>query len=102
MQFEAAADVVLELNTWPVVQVVKCIVLYHPDDEPRLHADQERQLVILFDACHRSGHELLLELILPVGMISAAHTRSRSLGRRYDLGIKPDWWKLEPVLDSES
>jgi 5-dehydro-2-deoxygluconokinase len=102
LRFEAAHDVGLELNTWPAAHVVKCLVLYHPDDEMRLREEQERQLLILFDACRKSGHELLLELILPEGMASDARTRGRALSRLYDLGIKPDWWKLEPVLDPES
>jgi 5-dehydro-2-deoxygluconokinase len=102
LQFEAAADVGLELNTWPAAHVVKCLVLYHPDDEPHLRDEQERQLVILFDACRKSGHELLLELILPADMVSDARTRGRALSRLYGLGIKPDWWKLEPVLEAGS
>lgn len=102
LRFEGAPDVGLELNTWPVAHVVKCLVLYHPDDEPRLRDEQERQLVVLFDACRKSGHELLLELILPAGMTSDARTRSRALSRLYALGIMPDWWKLEPLLDPES
>jgi len=102
LQFEAGADVGLELTTWPAAHVVKCLVLYHPDDEPRLRAEQERQLVVLFDACRKSGHELLLEIILPAGLASDAHTRGRALTALYELGIKPDWWKLEPVLDSQS
>jgi 5-dehydro-2-deoxygluconokinase len=102
LQFESADDVGLELNTWPAVHVVKCLVLYHPDDEPPLRNEQERQLLILFDACRKSGHELLLELILPAEMPSDARTRGRALRRLYGLGIKPDWWKLEPQLDPES
>jgi 5-dehydro-2-deoxygluconokinase len=102
LQFEAGHDVGLELNTWPAVHVVKCLVLYHPDDEPGLREEQERQLLILFDACRKSGHELLLELILPEDMSSDARTRGRALSRLYELGIKPDWWKLEPQLDPES
>jgi 5-dehydro-2-deoxygluconokinase len=102
LQFEAGHDVGLELNTWPAAHVVKCLVLYHPDDEPGLREEQERQLLTLFDACRKSGHELLLELILPEGMSSDARTRGRALSRLYELGIKPDWWKLEPQLDPES
>jgi 5-dehydro-2-deoxygluconokinase len=102
LRFETAADVGLELNTWPADQVVKCLVTYHPDDEPELRAAQEHELVILFDACRKSRHELLLEVILPTGMPADAGTRSRALGRLYELGIKPDWWKLEPVADVET
>lgn len=102
LQFETGADVGLDLHTWPVNQVVKCLVLYHPDDEKDLRDEQERQLITLYDACRRSGHELLLELILPTGMASDAMTRARGMQRLYDLGIKPDWWKLEPVADADN
>ncbi len=97
--FESGADVGLDINTWPANHVVKCLVLYHPDDADALRAEQERQLVTLFDACRKSGHELLLELILPPDMPSDAQTRSRAMQRMYALGIRPDWWKLEPVAD---
>lgn len=100
LRFETAEDVGLELNTWPANHVVKCLVLYHPDDEVSLRLEQERQLLILFDACRKSGHELLLELILPPDMPAEETTRSRGMQRLYDLGIKPDWWKLEPVPDA--
>jgi 5-dehydro-2-deoxygluconokinase len=102
LRFEAGPDVGLELNTWPAAHVVKCLVLYHPDDEPWLRDEQERQLLTLFDACRKSRHELLLELILPEGLASDSRTRGRALSRLYELGIKPDWWKLEPLLDPES
>ncbi|ADU15204.1 bifunctional 5-dehydro-2-deoxygluconokinase/5-dehydro-2-deoxyphosphogluconate aldolase [Asticcacaulis excentricus] len=102
LQFETGADVGLDLHTWPVNQVVKCLVLYHPDDEKDLRGEQERQLITLYDACRRSGHELLLELILPAGMATDAMTRARGMQRLYDLGIKPDWWKLEPVADADT
>jgi 5-dehydro-2-deoxygluconokinase len=102
LRFETAPDVGLELNTWPADHVVKCLVTYHPDDEPELRAAQERELLTLFDACRKSRHELLLEVILPSDMPADATTRSRALGRLYELGIKPDWWKLEPLTDVRS
>ena len=102
LRFETPPDVGLELNSWPANHVVKCLVFYHPDDEAGLRAEQERQLVVLFDACRRSGHELLLELILPAGMPVDVATRGRAMQRLYDLGIKPDWWKLEPVAEAEA
>ncbi|MBW8880259.1 MAG: 5-dehydro-2-deoxygluconokinase, partial [Asticcacaulis sp.] len=100
LRFETAADVGLELNTWPANHVVKCLVLYHPDDPADLRLEQEKQLLILFDACRKSGHELLLELILPPDMPADVTTRGRAMQRLYGLGIKPDWWKLEPVADA--
>ncbi|MGZ6014162.1 MAG: 2-deoxy-5-keto-D-gluconate 6-phosphate aldolase domain-containing protein, partial [Phenylobacterium sp.] len=39
------------------------------------------------------------EIIVPAGMATDATTVARALARLYDLGIKPDWWKLEPMDD---
>ena len=45
-----------------------------------------------------SGHELLLEVIPPAQCRRRRPTRVlRAMKRLYDLGIKPDWWKLEPM-----
>ena len=58
--FESDPDVATELNTWPLNHVVKCLVLYHPDEAPDLRGRQERQLLRLFDACRKTRHELLI------------------------------------------
>ncbi|MGZ6018102.1 MAG: bifunctional 5-dehydro-2-deoxygluconokinase/5-dehydro-2-deoxyphosphogluconate aldolase [Phenylobacterium sp.] len=99
LEFECSADVATELAEWPLNQVVKVLCLYHPDDEPDLRGRQERQLLRLFDACRKTRHELLVEIIVPAGMATDATTVARALARLYDLGIKPDWWKLEPMDD---
>lgn len=99
LEFESSADVATELAEWPLNQVVKCLVFYHPDDEPDLRDRQERQLLRLADACRKTRHEFLLELILPRGMESDDKTVARAIRRLYGLGIRPDWWKLEPLTD---
>jgi len=99
LAFESSADVATELAEWPLNHVVKCLVFYHPDDEPGLREQQERQLLRLFDACRKTRHELLVEVILPRDMDSDIHTVARAIRRLYSLGIRPDWWKLEPVSD---
>lgn len=96
LEFAASADVATELVQWPLRHVVKCLVHYHPEDEPGLRERQERQLLRLFDACRKTGHELLLEVILPPGLAVTDTTVASALARLYDLGIRPDWWKLEP------
>lgn len=96
LEFESSADVGSELLTWPLNHVVKCLVLYHPDDEPDLRARQERQLLRLFDACRNTRHELLVEIIVPGGMPFDTHTAARAIARIYEIGVRPDWWKLEP------
>jgi 5-dehydro-2-deoxygluconokinase len=99
LEFECSADVATELAEWPLGQVVKVLAFYHPDDEPGLRERQERQLLRLFDACRKTRHELMVEIIAPAGMPVDARTIARALDRLYDLGIKPDWWKLEPAED---
>jgi 5-dehydro-2-deoxygluconokinase len=99
LEFESSADVATELTEWPLDHVVKCLVFYHPDDEVELRERQERQLLRLFDACRKTRHELLLELILPADMASDSHTVARGIRRLYGLGVRPDWWKLEPLTD---
>ncbi|MBI1682841.1 bifunctional 5-dehydro-2-deoxygluconokinase/5-dehydro-2-deoxyphosphogluconate aldolase [Caulobacter hibisci] len=97
--FESAPDVATELVEWPLNHVVKCLVFYHPDDESDLRERQERQLLRLFDACRKTRHELLLEVILPAGLDSDSGTVARAVRRLYAIGLKPDWWKLEPMAD---
>lgn len=101
LAFESSADVGMDVLQWPRNHVVKCLMVYHPEDEAEVRAVQERQIMVLFDACRKSGHELLLEVILPPELEADATTLSRAMTRLYDIGIMPDWWKLEPVRDPQ-
>jgi len=92
--------VATEIAEWPLNHVVKALVPYHPDDEPELRDRQDRQLLRLFDACRKTRHELLVEVIPPSGMANDATTVSRALEQIYDLGVRPDWWKLEALDDA--
>ena len=100
LEFEGSADVAVELASWPLNQVVKCLVSYHPDDPADLRGRQERQLQRLFDACRKTRHELLLEIILPPAMPADSNTMSRALSRIYALDVRPDWWKLPPSISA--
>jgi 5-dehydro-2-deoxygluconokinase len=99
LAFESSADVATELATWPYNHVVKCLAFYHPDDPPELCEQQERQLLRLQDACRKTRHELLVEIIASRHGAVDAHTTARAIQRLYDRGMKPDWWKLEPAAD---
>lgn len=96
LEFECDADVATELATWPHNHVVKCLVIYHPDDPADLRERQERQLLRLQDACRKTHHELLVEIIASRSGPVDDNTVSRAIQQLYDLGMKPDWWKLEP------
>jgi 5-dehydro-2-deoxygluconokinase len=99
LEFECSADVATELVEWPANHVVKCLVHYHPDDESELRARQERQLLRLFDACRKTQHELLIEVIAPSVMPIEVDTIALAMRRIYSLGVRPDWWKLAPATD---
>jgi 5-dehydro-2-deoxygluconokinase len=96
LAFEGVADVGSEIATWPLNHVVKCLVFYHPDDPEELCAAQEDRLKTLFEACRRTRHELLIEVIAPPGMPVDCLTIASVIRRFYEIGIYPDWWKLEP------
>ena len=96
LEFEGSADVAVELSSWPLNHVVKCLVSYHPEDPAELKGRQDRQLKRLFDACRKTRHELLLEVILPREMPVDSQTMSRAIAQIYALEVRPDWWKLPP------
>jgi 5-dehydro-2-deoxygluconokinase len=102
LAFDGAEDVGSTLRAWPQNHVVKCLVRYHPEDPEMLRHRQEERLLCLYSACRETRHELLLEVIAsPYGEIEA-DTTARVLERLYDLGIRPDWWKLEPSEKPEA
>ncbi|MCX2725472.1 bifunctional 5-dehydro-2-deoxygluconokinase/5-dehydro-2-deoxyphosphogluconate aldolase [Roseibium salinum] len=85
------------LAQWPLEHVVKVLCFYHPQDPDELKAEQEDVLKRLFAACRRNRLEMLLEVIpSKVGPVDD-DTTSDIIRRIYDIGIYPDWWKLEPM-----
>ncbi|MBD2802507.1 5-dehydro-2-deoxygluconokinase [Xenorhabdus sp. M] len=86
-----------QLVSWPQEHIVKCLVFFHPEDEHPLRLEQEKIIQEVYSACCQSGHELLLEVILPVDMPHSDELYLRALQRFYNLGIRPDWWKLPPM-----
>src|SRR6185436_7857610 len=95
LRFETE-DLGSHLAEWPVTHVIKCLCFYHPDDPEALRREQEERLLMLYDAARTAGRELLVEIIASKHGTLADDTTAKVLGRLYDLGIKPDWWKLEP------
>lgn len=95
-------DVGAEIAQWPLNHTVKCLISYHPDDPEELRKSQERQALRLFDACRATRHELLMEIIASKNGPMNSMTTARAIQRFYDLGIRPDWWKLEPAADAET
>ncbi|TAG12106.1 MAG: 5-dehydro-2-deoxygluconokinase [Rhodobacterales bacterium] len=90
------------LQEWPLDHVVKVLCFAHPDDDAATRADQEATIRRLFHAARRNRLEFLLELIpSKVGPVTDA-TSATLIQRFYDLGIYPDWWKLEPFTTAKA
>ena len=95
LDFEFGGSLGAKLVEWPLAHTIKCLCFYHPDDPAEMKARQERELLRLHDAARTVGRELLIEIIAgkngPIGDATIASV----LERLYQLGIRPDWWKLE-------
>lgn len=102
LAFEWGRSIGSNLIAWPQEQIIKCLVQFHPDDEPLLRLEQEAQIKALYQASQVSGHELLLEIIPPKDHPSAhPDVLYRALKRLYNLEIYPAWWKIEAQSAAE-
>jgi 5-dehydro-2-deoxygluconokinase len=95
--FDHGRSIGTTLASWPREHVVKCLVQFHPDEPIEQRIEQEAQLRALYDAVQESGHELLLEVIPPKSLPGGPDIVHRALKRIYNIGIYPEWWKLEPM-----
>ncbi|MHA1158639.1 MAG: bifunctional 5-dehydro-2-deoxygluconokinase/5-dehydro-2-deoxyphosphogluconate aldolase [Alphaproteobacteria bacterium] len=85
------------LIEWPVDHTVKVLCFYHPDDDAELKAAQEEVVARLFQTCRRNRLDMLLEVIpSKVGPVDD-NTTAAIIERFYEIGVYPDWWKLEPL-----
>ncbi len=96
LRFEGSQDIGSALPEWPVDHCIKALCLYHPDDELALKQTQQEKLRSLFEAARKIGRELLIEIIAGKHGPLGPDTIARAMQELYGLGIKPDWWKLEP------
>ena len=99
LRFQHGDDLGSELRHWPAEHIIKCLVFYHPDDALELRLEQEARLRQLYRSACDNHLELLVEVIPPFNMPQDDTTLPRSLQRLYNLGIRPDWWKLPAMSD---
>ncbi|WP_103333208.1 bifunctional 5-dehydro-2-deoxygluconokinase/5-dehydro-2-deoxyphosphogluconate aldolase [Pseudotabrizicola formosa] len=85
------------LSEWPLAHVVKVLCFYHPDDTDQMKAEQEATVTRLFHAARRNRLEFLLEVIPSKAGPVTDQTTAQVIQRFYDIGVFPDWWKLEPM-----
>jgi 5-dehydro-2-deoxygluconokinase len=96
LEFEFTQDVGSRLIEWPVIHTIKCLAFYHPGDPKELKDQQGAKLRTLYEAARKVGRELLIEIIAGKHGALNDTTVATALEELYGLGIKPDWWKLEP------
>jgi len=90
------------LAEWPLDHVVKVLCFYHPDDEAAIRAEQEATMARLFAAARRNRLEFLLEIVPSRAGPMQEDIAARVIQRFYDIGVFPDWWKLEPMTSDRA
>lgn len=95
LRFVDGPNVGLTLNSWPQDHVVKCLVRYDLECDATLRKAQEARLQKLFSACRELSRELLIEVLPTPAGDSTSFDIAAAIGRLYEVGIVPDWWKIE-------
>jgi 5-dehydro-2-deoxygluconokinase len=100
LAFEFEGEISEHLADWPLTQTVKVLCPYRLDDDPVIRAHHELMIQNLDRACRHSGHEWLFEIITARNGKGPEFDSVASIMEHfYELGVRPDWWKLEPGLD---
>jgi 5-dehydro-2-deoxygluconokinase len=100
LDFDRMDSLGAHLVEWPLHHTIKCLCFFRPDDPEHLKARQERELKRVYDAARTIGRELLIEIIAGVHGPLDVGTIPDTLDHIYSIGVRPDWWKLEPQADS--
>jgi len=90
------------LVEWPLEHVVKVLCFYHPDDDAEMKAKQEGLVQRLFAAARRNRLEMLFEIIPSRVRPADDQATARVIERFYEIGVYPDWWKLEPMTSEQA
>jgi 5-dehydro-2-deoxygluconokinase len=88
------------LEEWARENVVKVLAFCHPDDDAEMRAQQEEVVKRLYTAARRNSLEFLLEIIPSKAGLVDDRTAAILIQQFYDIGVYPDWWKLEPMKTS--
>lgn len=97
LNLEIGPDLGSKLSEWPLEHVVKVLCFYHPDDSDEMKSRQEETILRLADAARANRLEFLLEVIPSKVAPCDDHTAAAIIARFYQIGVYPDWWKLEPM-----
>ncbi|HHG90804.1 MAG TPA: 5-dehydro-2-deoxygluconokinase [Devosia sp.] len=102
LELEIGPDLGTDLAEWPVNHVVKVLCLCHPGDDEAMRGAQEETLVRLARAARANNLEFLLEIVPSKVASCDDESAARIVKRFYEIGIYPDWWKLEPMKSAKA
>jgi 5-dehydro-2-deoxygluconokinase len=101
VEFVGGPNPAATIRTWPEEHVVKCNLYMHPNDDAQTRELQEQRVLQLYDACIKNDRRLLLEVQPTRGISYDENSMVELLERFYEIGVRPDWWKLPPNRDAE-
>ncbi|MDF2704176.1 MAG: PfkB, partial [Rubrobacteraceae bacterium] len=101
VEFVGGPNPAATIRTWPEEHVVKCNLYMHPNDDAQTKELQEQRVLQLYDACIKNDRRLLLEIQATQGTRYDANSMVELLERFYEIGVRPDWWKVPPNKDPE-
>jgi 5-dehydro-2-deoxygluconokinase len=96
VEFLGGPNPAATVRAWPEEHVVKCNLYMHPNDDEQTKGLQEGKVLQLYDACIKNERRLLLEVQAPPGASYDENSMVALLERFYEIGVRPDWWKLPP------
>jgi 5-dehydro-2-deoxygluconokinase len=99
VEFVGGPNPAATLRAWPEEHVVKCNLYAHPEDDAEARRVQERRVLQLRDACLKNDRLLLLEVQPSPGTSYDGDSVAKLLTRFYEMGVRPDWWKIPPNPD---
>jgi 5-dehydro-2-deoxygluconokinase len=102
IEFVTGHDIGSSLVEWPRKQVVKCLCHFDLSDPEPMRLRQEEQLKRVNQACMALGRDFLLEVIPSGQYPDRGEAVAATMEHLYGLGIRPDWWKLEPFEEAAS
>ena len=101
VEFVGGPNPAATIRTWPEEHVVKCNLYMHPNDDAQTRELQEQRVLQLYDACIKNDRRLLLEVQATQGTSYDENSIVELLERIYEIGVRPDWWKVPPNKDPE-
>ena len=96
LRFEFSQDIGSQLAEWPVDHCIKCLCFYHPDDPAELKKEQQAETAHAVRGGAQGRARTADRNHCRQAWQARRQHHSAALEELYALGIKPDWWKLEP------